>query len=41
MSVAQCNLCPEDEKFKVPWDEIGVMIMKEHIKEKHPEASQR
>lgn len=26
-------VCRKCDKFKVPWDEIGVALMKEHLKE--------
>jgi hypothetical protein len=30
-TIATCNLCG----FKVPYDEIGVELMKAHLKDKH------
>ena len=37
MSLYVCNLCEGDEPFKVPADEIGVVIMKEHLSKEHGE----
>lgn len=34
MSIATCNVC---KAFSVPWDEIGVELMKAHFHEKHQE----
>jgi hypothetical protein len=37
MSVAQCNMCPDDKtRFKVPWDVIGATLMRAHLDETHP-----
>lgn len=30
----KCNIC-KDEPFQVPADEIGVVLMKEHLKQDH------
>jgi hypothetical protein len=33
--IASCILCTDEERFKTPWDEIGVELMKAHMIEKH------
>lgn len=39
--IARCTTCDDSEgkAFRVPWDEIGVVLMKEHLREQHPEIS--
>lgn len=40
MSIAQCNVCPDDEtRFKIPWGDIhSQALMEEHFKDKHPDV---
>lgn len=39
MSIATCTLCGSEgeEPFAVPWDEIGIQLMKAHMADKHPD----
>lgn len=35
-SVARCNVCDDDEtRFRVPWDEVGMVLMREHLLDVH------
>jgi len=35
-TIARCNACEDDAtRFRVPWDEVGMVLMREHLKDVH------
>lgn len=35
-TIARCNMCTDDDtRFRVPWDEIGIELMRAHLKDVH------
>ena len=36
--LALCNVCYQrDKEFSVPWDSIGIALMRTHFEDEHPE----